>query len=117
MQGKGAIWKWFLVWTLFLSIPLASFPHFSSKTQQPVKEQKSSNKEELNAQVMVQPSSSAVQVSLKSVDLPDLSEGFVSEIQFFHQEEAKKAFQPHFGAHQSVVFQRLCTFARPSQAP
>jgi len=117
MHGKGAIWKWFLVWTLFLSIPLASFPHFSSKKSPINKEQKSSAKEELNAQVLVQPSSSAVQVSLKSVDLPDLSEGFVSEIQFFHQEEAKKAFQPHFGAHQSVVFQRLCTFARPSQAP
>jgi hypothetical protein len=117
MHGKGAIWKWFLVWTLFLSIPLASFPHFSPKTTRSTKEQKSSTKEELNAQVMVQPSSSAVQVSLKSVDLPDLNDSMVFEIQFFHQEEAKQAFRPHFGAHQSVVFQRLCTVARPSQAP
>jgi len=117
MHGKDAIWKWLLVWTLFLSIPVASFPHFSTKKSPIKKEQKSSTNEELNAQVLVQPSSSAVQVCLKSVDWPDLSEGYVSEIQFFHQEEAKKAFQPHFGAHQSVVFQRLCTFARPSQAP
>jgi hypothetical protein len=117
MHGKGAMWKWFLVWTLFLSIPLVSFPHFSSPKPLPTKEQKSSSNEELNAQVMVQPSSSAVQVMLKTLDWPDLNEGIVSEIQFFHQEEAKKAFQPHFGAHQSVVFQRLCTVARPSQAP
>jgi len=117
MHGKGAIWKWFLVWTLFLSIPLASFPHFSSKKSPIKKEQKSSTKEELNAQVLVQPSSSAVHVSMKSVDWPDLNEGVVLGIQYFHQEEAKKAYQPHFGAHQSVVFQRLCTVARPSQAP
>lgn len=117
MNQKRTILSLLLVWVLALTIPAVSFS--AKKIRFEVKKEQSKPvKEEVSAQDMLTPSSTAVHVDFKAVTWPDFIENTTTTaFKIFHQEAAKKAIKPHFGGFQSAYFQRLCLCFRPSQAP